>query len=349
MGRPPAGTRARRQWRRWLADGGVGCASATVLGAGCAGTGLVAVIGIFVALSSVTFTLGSCEPIDRPGGGRHSERLAVTVSPRTDLVDGTVAAVRSTAFEVGTVVGVTQCTALADTRGLGADACDTTNGARFAVPEGGLDVSYAIRRVITVDGRAVDCASRPKRCLVVAAATGDYDHSGGQSISFRGGLPSVPLTATTERRLSDRLPVTSYPSGPQPDGTEVLLVGRAFVPGEPIVAAWCTDDAETEGFLGSCEPVEPGGAAAVGLGDTDRVTLHADQQGTVATGIRIRAEVTAYDLADLLASASDHPVDRVVAREPVDCRERAGRCWFVLAAAADTQRSAIVPYEVTPA
>ena len=282
------------------------------------------------------------------GKGTRSERLAVNVTPRTALAAGQEVRVQSSAFTGDHIIGVAVCLREADTQRKGLDACDTTSGSRYALGTGGhLDARFRVPRVITVGDRAYDCASTPERCVVVAADANDYDRSGGQPISFAPGQAPAALDVTAERPLSDRLPIAASVTGPLRAGSKVTLIARGFEPGEPILVAWCGDQAETVGMARSCQPEDASAAvkALLTRSISPDIVRHADAQGTVVAEVPTRASVDNYG-ADVLATVDQD--DAPTTSESIDCRAKAGRCWFVVAAAADTKRSAILPYAVAP-
>lgn len=311
--------------------------------------GVASLVGLLlvVALLSVIAYALTHLTIGDPGKGKDSAHLPVTVTPRADLRPDQTIRVRSSAFPRDTIVGVAVCLKEADSDHRGVDACDLDSGSRFAIGgDSHLDAPFSVPRVISVGGRPYDCASRPGRCVVVAADANDFDRSGGQSISFARGLPPAPVVESSARPMSDRLPIAAAPAGPLGADSKVTLIARGFEPGEPILVAWCTDDAETEGLAKACSPEDPSAALSAIMGrqispDTVR---HADAHGTVVAEVRTRAEI-----GNVWGDVIRQDPDDQTTTTPVDCRAKADRCWFVIAAAADTKRSAILPYEVAPA
>lgn len=307
----------------------------TGLAARATGCGAAVLALGLVVLGSLALWLSSCEvPIldfeaERNDGTR-SQRLPVQVEPAVDLADGTVVTVGSDAFDPHEVVGVAVCLEAADTESAGVDACDEVSGARFAVsPDGRLAATFAVPRVITVAGVAHDCAAPGTSCLVVAADAKDYDRSGGRRITFRSDLGAVDLVPTTVRPHSLLLPVRPPSFERLTAGSSVDVTASGFQPGEPVVLAHCA------GFPGlsataACEPVDDQAAGALITRQTDRVTRHADATGTAVFSFTARPEVNAF-------LAPDHPAS---------CTAPESNCSFVIAAAADSQRSAVVPYAV---
>lgn len=311
-------------WKR------LGCAGASVVG--------VAAIGAVAMIGLPTFDLGGLLDFEvsidaGPGKGTESARLPVEVVPRTGLIDGSVVTVTSAAFEPQSVVGVAVCLREADTESIGVDACDEVKGARYAVStEGRLEATYPVPRVITVGGVSHDCAAPGgPGCLVVAASAGDYDESGGQPISFRTDLGAADMRPQTGRAGSDLLPVIPPEVGPVAAGVPVEVTASGFQPGEPVLMAHCT------GFprepVTSCRPTDQTAAmTAVMLRSMINVKDNADSTGTVTFTFAALAKIEPF-----LGGA-----------EPTDCSDRGSECSFVIAAAADTKRSAVVPYSVVP-
>lgn len=280
-------------------------------------------LGMLLAISSLS-SLGGVEI--GPGQGTRSERLAVEVRPRTGLDDGDTVFVTSEAFAADSVVGVATCLDEAATEHGGVEACDEAHGTRFAVDRRGrLSAAVAISRVITVDGRAHDCATT--RCLVVAADANDYDISGGRPITFASGLPAVDLTPRGEPRRTGRLPATVRPPGPVEVGATVTVTASGLVPGEPVLVALCTDDLPRVEPGEACKPLDETAAlSALFLRSVEDVEDRADSDG------RYRAEVEVPRLV------RPYSTDR-----PVRCASARGRCGVVIAAAADVRRSSFSP------
>ena len=177
-----------------------------------------------------------------PGKGRHSRHLAVAVTPASGLRPGQAVRVTSRSFAVEQLVGVTVCLTEADTKRRGVDACDTVHGSRYVTDaHARLDATFRVPRVITVGSRAYDCASRPGRCLIVAANADRYNDSGGKPIRFRSGLPPVALVAESTRPVSKELSFHVRPGGALQPGQSFTVDAMGFQPGEPLVTAWCDD------------------------------------------------------------------------------------------------------------
>ncbi len=333
---------------------------------GCFGCGGLGVMGFLGAVAVLVVGLGSmgtgCDlELGDPGKGTDSARLPVGVAPRTQLDDGTAVRVTSTAFDADEVVGVAVCLRAADTERKGVDACDENQGARYATDgDGHLDATYPVPRVITVDGKAYDCAASPERCIVVAADAGDYDRSGGRPISFRSGLPAADLTRVTTRATTDRLPIGSEPSAadPIPAGTDLTLLASGFQPGEPLLLAYCTSDLEEQGMIESCDPVDPTLAVKAIMGrSVDGDFPRADERGGFTTSLPARSTVTPYGedlgraLGEFTSSTTTTGPSTTTTSTPDParraCTAEDGGCSIVIAAAADTKRSAVLPYVVT--
>lgn len=303
------------------------------IGVSVLGCGFAVLVGLaFLALVG-TFTLHRLQFLADvgPGTGTHSRRLPITVAPATELRDGAVVRVTSREFDADSVVGVTVCLREAIAKNEGVDACDRTSGARYATDgESRLDATFAVPRVITVGGKAHDCAATPAPCMVVAAAASNFDESGGQPIRFHPGLPAVPLIPKNARAGSDRLPIVAVPIGPVAPGTLLNVTARGFQPGEPLLVARCA------GFPAapperSCEPLELNDALqALLFGNLQGAHAHAAADGTFTTTVPAAATVSA--MSDSAATS---------------CRREPGGCTIVIAAAADVKRSAVLPYALT--
>ena len=344
---------------------------------GCFGCGGLGVAGFFGALVLLIGGLGAgtggCEiNLDGdPGKGTDSARLAVAVSPKTDLVDGATVRVTSDAFDADAIVGVAVCSSSADRQERGVDACDEVQGARYATDaDGNLDATFVAPRAITVGETVVDCAEAPDRCLIVAASAGDYDQSGGQPISFRTDLPPITRRPPTTRPETDRLPIGASPAltdAAIPAGRELDLLATGFQPGEPLLVAYCTPEIDEVGMANACEPQNVSDAFhAIALRSVSGVILRANADGAVTTTVEAHSTVTPFgdDLGEALskygsASSTTRPPTATTTTRPgatttvprlgegeVRCTRAAGGCSIVIAAAADTKRSAVLPYVV---
>lgn len=309
---------------------------------GCGGMGLLGLaLGIVVLGALFAAGLRSCDldlDVDPdPGKGDRSAHLAVAVSKTVGLHDGDPVRVTSTAFEPNHAVGIALCLREADTERRGVDACDTAGGVRWATsPRGRLDATYVVRRVITVGGVTFDCATAPRRCLLVAASTADFDRSGGQPLTFADDPRPPDLAPRPERPKSDHLPVVGRPVGRVSAGTRVTVVASGFHPGEPLLVAHCTDRFDQAGPA-ACEPLDLSAAVmALGFGRLPDRT-RADEKGQVRVTVRAVGRVEAVG----------DPLGTGPPAHTTPCTDRPGRCSIVVAAAADTRRSAVLPYDVT--
>jgi hypothetical protein len=186
----------------------------------------------------------------------------------------------------------------------------------------------------------------------VAADASDYDKSGGQPVSFRTGLPGADLTPVTERPASDRLPIGSRPSvdgAPVAPDTRLDVLASGFQPGEPLLVAYCTAKVLEDGLIDTCDPEDEAGAiGAIGFRTITDDLPRADASGAFSTKLTARATVRPYSASageDVGSSASTGA--RGLAEDEVRCTQDAGGCTIVVAAAADTKRSAVLPYAVT--
>lgn len=313
---------------------------------GCIGCGGLGVLGTFLAAAVVigafSTQLDGCDLSTDPGKGTASKRLSVTVTPATQLTDGAEVRVTSSAFAKRTVVGIAVCLREADTKRQGVDACDRNQGYRFATDEAGrLDAPFPVPRVITVGGMPYDCAASARRCLVVAANAGDFDESGGVPLTFRSGLPPADMKVVTSRPQTDLLPIGVQPRGPLTAGAEVRVLASGFRPGEPLLVAWCTDRFATEGPT-ACEPVDGNAAlAAVVLRSLPTAPV-ATKDGTAVVSIEARATID--PVGDVFSSSEGTTTTSPRTDARFDCRTKPGACSIVITAAADTRRSAVLPY-----
>ena len=319
------------------------------LGVGC-GASTLAVVGLVVVLGWIASQLSGCDldlAIGDPGEGTRSERLAVDVSPRTALAPGQAVHVTSRAFGKDQIVSVTVCLREADTERRGVAACDTVQGYRYATDHRGrLDATYPVPRLVRIGGRVEDCGAAPGRCLVVAASADDFDRSGGRAISFRSG--DRPATGPpTVRAASDLLAVVATPSGPVAPGTVLRVGASGFQPGEPLLVAWCTDDALDRGLVDRCEAQDPGAAlGALAFRSLPTEGLVADASGRAVVEVPARADVVPTGLGSSSDTSTTAPPARPRPHGHA-CDLRPGRCAIVIAAAADTKRSAVAPYALT--
>jgi hypothetical protein len=296
---------------------------------GCGG-GLALGFVVIVTLAS-SVSLRGCDFTFGPGTGTRSLRLPIAVAPANSLRDGTLVRVTSRSFAADSIVAVAVCLREADTRSQGVAACDKVSGSRYATDvHGRLDATFAVPRVVTIAGRAHDCAATTARCILVAADASDFNRSGGRPIVFRSDLPAAALRPRLVRAGSDDLPVVGTPRGPVAPNTLVRVTARGFQPGEPLLVARCigAPDATPED---SCQPLNAGSAVgALMFHSVEGLPLHARADGSFTVAVAAAPSVLPY----LGTGASS-------------CTTASGRCTIVVTAAADTQRSAVLPYTLT--
>lgn len=165
----------------------------------------------------------------------------------------------------------------------------------------------------------------------MAAEAKDYDRSGGQRITFRSDLGPVDLVPTTARPHSLLLPVLPPSFQGLAAGSTVEVTASGFQPGEPLVLAHCAGF-PARSAMAACDPVDDQAIGALITRQTDSVTRHADDTGTAVFSFTALPTVSAFQAPD----------------QPTSCAAPVSDCSFVIAAAADTQRSAVVPYAVAP-
>jgi hypothetical protein len=307
---------------------GIGCASVSIATMLIAIVGIVAVVvaaGLLLRSFDLDLELGAGDP----GPGTASQRVGVLVAPTEGLTDEATVRVASDAFEPSSVVGVAVCLREADTDEAGVEACDEVQGERFATDGAGvLDASYRVPRRIRVGGQVHDCGAGAGRCVLVAADANDYDRSGGQPLTFADGAGGREPPVT--RPMSRNLPATRSPGGAVAPGSDLTVRAEGFQPHEPVLLAWCREDFVVDG-PGACEPVDDDAALTALLGRTVPAGLpRADADGVVT--------------ATFVAKGQLDPV----LGDPLRCGGLAGNCTLVVAAAADTARSAVVPYALGP-
>ncbi len=314
---------------RRLAGTALGC------GIGALAIGLLVLGSLLLVLGSLAVWLSSCEVRvlefePTRGDGSGSARVAVKVEPSRDLVDQTIVTVTSAAFPADHVVGLAVCLEAVDTESAGVKACDTVRAARFAVaPDGQFSATYPVPRVITVQGRAHDCASPGTNCVLVAADARDYDLSGGQPLAFRTNLGPVNLVPATVRAESLMLPTVPPSFEALASGSTVEVVASGFRPNEPILLAHCAGF-PARAATTTCSPVDSEAMNAVISRTVEGVTRHADPQG----------------VARFTFTALPTVVPQMSGDGPVSCVASGPGCSFVVAAAADLQRSSVTPYTV---
>ena len=183
-----------------------------------------------------------------------------TVTPNEDLEDGSEVLVE---FARTPELGLTgQCAVEAVVGTLDTGWCDVNiRPADSTDPLGGVPFNV-VRTIETANG-LVDCAERPRRCVI--GAYGVDGEAMWAVISFREGLPSTPSS-----KLSvDRTAVA--------DGAVVAVQGSGFSPGEDV-------------FLSQCiGPEYPDCDVARGR------RVAADEAGEFAIDFIVSAEVLPYD------------------------------------------------------
>lgn len=158
------------------------------------GAALALAAGLLIALALfgtvVVLVVASLGPSRRsgPGDGRHSRRLPVTAVPATDLQAGTPVQVRASRLAAADGAIIAMCAAEADTADRGVAACDLAHRSLVPVRHGRVSRFFRVSRSITLkQGRQVECASRPGRCVLMVAAAENYDRSGFAPLTFLGG------------------------------------------------------------------------------------------------------------------------------------------------------------------
>lgn len=208
----------------------------------------------------------------------------------------------------------------------------------YADDKGRIAVGVKVHRVITVKHRAFDCGSRPKRCLIVAADASTFDRSGGLPLSFAKPLAPVPLVDPGPGPHSTHQPIGGLPVGPFRGPTRVTVVAQGFQPGEPVVLARCQDTLDEVGFDDACDPVNgPALPAGFRRDGPPEVVIRATADGLVKESVMATTSVADY------VSFFDQPAPT---GERTSCTTKPGRCAIVVAAEADTKRSAVLPYEI---
>ena len=166
-----------------------------------------------------------------PDDGMDSVGLPVSAEPATDLVDGQLVTVSGSGFPAGEAVGVVMCTreAARDHGGRGVEACNLGNFAQAdADSQGVAVVEFAVRRMMTLDGQEVDCASERGRCIIGMGLLSDYDQSGGFALHFDADAPAPPPPSMELAKTSDIA-----------DGETVDAVVTGLVPGGHVAVQQC--------------------------------------------------------------------------------------------------------------
>jgi hypothetical protein len=179
-----------------------------------------------------------------PWDGRDSLLLPVDVTPAAELVDGQVVSVRGAGFPSNVSFGVVMCTTQAIE--LGVNACDLGSSQLDQTrPDGTFEISFTVRRHLTIGGSTVDCqtgnvdpadwvvaraagepplsVTDPTRfsCIVAAGVLNNYDQSGGFPVAFEGALIGAdappaqgpPITAPECPDYTQVPPTTIYDIG----------------------------------------------------------------------------------------------------------------------------------------
>jgi hypothetical protein len=120
----------------------------------------VAVVGLCVAVGSGWGAIQVVDALETErcgpyGGGYCGPAPEITVTPFANLVDGQVVELTGRGFLASTSFGAAQC----DPAVEGIDGCDLSNVALTTTNENGhVRLSMTVRRIISVQGRRVDCA-----------------------------------------------------------------------------------------------------------------------------------------------------------------------------------------------
>jgi hypothetical protein len=213
----------------------------------------------------------------------------------------------------------------------------------------------------------------------VAADVGDFDESGARPLTFRRPEALDHVLVTRVRPNTDLLPILDAPGGGTADGSVHHLTASGFQPGEPLLLARCHRAVVAHGPLGRCEPLDRRAAfEAIAWGTVRGNGPRANARGRVSLDLTATAWIVPFpssaakpppprdptadpgvdadgDLTNVFLAASaqldspvpDHRPGTPRPPEGIDCVAKPGTCVFVIAAAADSKRSAILPYTVT--
>lgn len=201
-----------------------------------------------------------------PADGKDSVGLPVIVEPATGLVEGQSVSVSGRGFPAGVDVGVVMCTKEAGREhgGRGVEACNISHVGRGTTgSDGNVTVPFTVRRLQTLDGQEIDCASEPGRCIVGMGMISDYDQSGGFAIDFD---PSVPLPDPPSVDLSRTEGIV--------DGETVEIVATGFVP-------------DSLAYVNQC-------GGELGCVETGYVEAPVDSDGTLRASLRLWRAFGAY-------------------------------------------------------
>ncbi len=141
-------------------------------------------------------------------------RWHLTVTPSDHLADGQRVHIHATGFNPHQMTSIATCDARNLEPGVGDAACDAPTSAP-ANPDGVLDTTYLVRRIIRVNGDAFDCGREPRGCdLAISPAqqpNPGVEHV-GRRIQFAPGpaepLPALSLTPNTGFRDGQTITVT---------------------------------------------------------------------------------------------------------------------------------------------
>jgi hypothetical protein len=178
------------------------------------------------------------------------------VTPDTDLLDNDSVVVEGQDFAPDQFVSVLQCANPVDQFGSN---CRFTAAGVQASPTGTFTLSITVKRLVIVQGSAVDCAD-PGACVVVAAS-GSLDDSATAPIAFDGSVPLPPPPTMTATPNTDLV-----------DGDVVHVTGAGFTPSSPVAVIQCQ---ETSGPDGS------------GCNTSDFQTVQTDATGAMSTDFTV--------------------------------------------------------------
>ena len=166
--------------------------------------------------------------------------------------------------------------------------------------------------------------------MVVAASASDFDHSGGQRLTFVAPMgPPRPPPAT--RAATDHLPMQPWAAGPQKAGQQLRVTARGFQPGEPLLVAICGSAFVSRGDVYSCKP-------------RDEAAAYGALMFRAVSGVRDAADAGGAYTTVVKVPARSRSVDGTI----TTCAKAPGACSIVVTAAADTKRSGVLPLTVRP-
>ena len=220
---------------------------------------ILAVAGLGFGVVTIVDALEpeGCGPYGYGGyGGYGCEPIGdatIVVEPSTDLVDRQTVTVTGERFGPSTLFGVAQCDPSVGPN-AGTDACDLSNARTTTTDRNGrVQMTISVRRIITVQGREVDCALEP--CTIGAATLSGTTPIEATSapISFDPAVPAIP-------RLTVELTVD--------DASASAMTGTI------------TCNREAEAYVETAVNQVKGGATAFAFGSSrgsDRVQHHPDR------------------------------------------------------------------------